>query len=551
MKTYVLRSVKRVVTVTGLLALILLVGQSHRNLPALAQEMPTTAFVNVNVIPMDTERVLEDQVVIIENGLITAVSPADAVSIPNGAEIIDGQDGYLMPGLADMHMHIETNSANNDPKQMLFFLAQGTTTIRALGTGPKAYPWREQVARGDLVGPTFYVMGRSIIGNYRDEFGLSLIMTIFSILRLVLPLLMGAIVYLLFKRVRTRQTLIVGSGTLLIIGLILMVTKTPAFMILGPAFDRPDAFVAENVGQVKSEVVRQRGWDVDGVKLYDGLTEEMYLAGVREAHNQGLYATGHLLNHSSLAIQLASGIDEIAHVDEFLSHHWVGYNGGEDPDSTYTENFDFPVNYETIAQTVALVAENDIVVVSNMSTDEIMFKMIFDTEGTLAAAEYAAADPRFVEAWRTEGRHKTIFANTGEYRRDVVQPFLTVLIKALHDADVTIILGTDTGGFAPEGSVANHIHREVELLVEAGFSNYEALAAGTKNAGMIVERMGRNGNFGTVAIGQRADLILISDNPLENVSATRDRSGVMAQGRWYTQAELDKMVAAHVASLRP
>jgi imidazolonepropionase-like amidohydrolase len=88
----------------------------------------------------------------------------------------------------------------------------------------------------------------------------------------------------------------------------------------------------------------------------------------------------------------------------------------------------------------------------------------------------------------------------------------------------------------------------LELLVESGFSNYDALAAGTKNAGIIVERMGRDGNFGTIEVGQRADLILISDNPLENVSATRDRFGVMTNGRWYTQVDLDAMVEEYIAS---
>ncbi|GAH10728.1 unnamed protein product [marine sediment metagenome] len=60
--------------------------------------------------------------------------------------------------------------------------------------------------------------------------------------------------------------------------------------------------------------------------------------------------------------------------------------------------------------------------------------------------------------------------------------------------------------------------------------------------------MGRNGNFGTVEIGQRADLILIKENPLENVSHTRNRIGVMARGQWFPQAKLDGLVDDYVAS---
>jgi imidazolonepropionase-like amidohydrolase len=129
-----------------LLALAFGPGSGPTNMEPAQQvaEQGTIAFTNVNVVPMDSERVLEDQVVVVKEGLITAVGPAGEVTIPDGAEIVDGQGGYLMPGLADMHMHIQIDSAYDDPKQLLFFLSQGTTTVRSLGTAPEAYPWRER-----------------------------------------------------------------------------------------------------------------------------------------------------------------------------------------------------------------------------------------------------------------------------------------------------------------------------------------------------------------------------------------------------------------------
>ncbi len=62
------------------------------------------------------------------------------------------------------------------------------------------------------------------------------------------------------------------------------------------------------------------------------------------------------------------------------------------------------------------------------------------------------------------------------------------------------------------------------------------------NAGMNVERMGKDGNFGTIEVGNRADLVLLENNPLDDVSNTRNRLGVMARGHWYTQGELDRLV---------
>lgn len=110
-----------------------------------------------------------------------------------------------------------------------------------------------------------------------------------------------------------------------------------------------------------------------------------------------------------------------------------------------------------------------------------------------------------------------------------------------------VTIGTDCS-WTVEGTFPAKIHRELELSVEAGFSNYEALEAGTKNAGYIVNKMGCDGNFGTVAVGQRADLILLEQNPLENISHTWDRIGVMARGQWFTQAELDQKVDEFVAT---
>jgi hypothetical protein len=533
---------------SGLLFLPLLVGQSQMDTNAKAQNAGTTAFVNVNVIPMDTERVLENQTVIVEGDRITAIGPVDEVAVLAGAEIIDGQGAYLMPGLADMHMHTRHDSVYTDPEQLLFYLQQGTTTIRVLGAAPDTYSWRGQIERGEMVGPTTYMMGRVLMGNYRNEMGLGLYITLFSVLRLIAPLLLGVIVYLVFKQLRSRQNAMIGGGALLLVGLVLLLTRTPPFMILASIFDAPFVFLPENVGQMKAELRRQQAWDVDGVKVYDGLTEEQYLAAVAEGHNQGLYVVGHMPDQIPLDVILTSGVDEIAHIDEFLQHHWIGFNHGNDPDPAYAEKYNFPLDYEAIPQTVALVVENDIPVVSNLSTDESTYQLILDTEGTLAGPEYAAYRPDMVESWKTSGRHLTVFANTGEYRRDVGMPFLMTLMTALYDADVLITVATDSGGSTVEGSVPSHIHRELELLVEAGFSNYDALAAGTKNAGIIVERMGRDGNFGTIEVGQRADLILISDNPLENVSATRDRFGVMTNGRWYTQADLDRMLEEYLAS---
>jgi len=108
---------------------------------------------------------------------------------------------------------------------------------------------------------------------------------------------------------------------------------------------------------------------------------------------------------------------------------------------------------------------------------------------------------------------------------------------------VLLLLGTDSGtggmGIVPGYS----IHDELRILVENGFSPYEAIAAGTVNAAIVVDRMTGDGNFGAIEEGKRADLILVGGNPLEDVGNIREPLGVMAAGRWYSQETLAELIA--------
>ena len=79
-------------------------------------------------------------------------------------------------------------------------------------------------------------------------------------------------------------------------------------------------------------------------------------------------------------------------------------------------------------------------------------------------------------------------------------------------------------------------------MVDNGFTPYEAIAAGTVIASEIVKRMNGKDDFGTVVPGKRADLILLKQNPLEDVTHTRKIQGVMAAGRWYDQKALADLI---------
>ena len=131
-------------------------------------QQPAVAFINVNVIPFDRERVLSDQTVIVRDGRIAEIGSADRTKVPAGALQIDGRGKYLMPGLADMHVHLFPGTGQQDDlasQQLQLFLANGVTTIRNMIGKPEHIQLRDRVAKGELLGPSIYTAGPPLLGN--------------------------------------------------------------------------------------------------------------------------------------------------------------------------------------------------------------------------------------------------------------------------------------------------------------------------------------------------------------------------------------------------
>lgn len=550
MKPHLYRCGRRLFPAIGLLVALLLMSKSQAGTPALAQSPQTAAFVNVTVIPMDTERVLENQTVIVEGDRITAIGPADEVTVPDGTEIIDGNGAYLMPGLADMHMHIVGGFGHTfeGPDQLRLYLAEGVTTVRNMSALSEHLVWRDEIARGERLGPTMYA-GRQVVG-LPDE--LQSMATTFRAIVIFSPLVIGLLLWLLvwvalrvtgrqaqFGQIR-RYVLPSLAGLLLLGGVAAWLKLVPLTTYVSLSY--PFATVPETEPEARRYVrdIATAGYDF--VKPYDFLREDVYLAVLDEAGQQNMYTVGHALDElaQDLDTMFGAGLREVAHMDEFTDAHMIG----EASPGTGFNEVEF--NYDTISRTVATVKAHDVMVVSNLVADETIYRLLEDPQGGLAQPEYLVVSPEVVEGWQTRGRLVS-WQGQQTWRRDVQMPFLMTLTNALHDGGVPLLIGTDV---SVEGVVPSLIHRDLELLVDAGLSPFEALEAGTRNAGMSVERMGGDGSFGTVAIGQRADLILLANNPLDNVSHTRNRIGVMARGQWFTQAELNGLVNEYVATYR-
>jgi imidazolonepropionase-like amidohydrolase len=124
------------------------------------------AFEEVTVIPMDRERSLPKQTVIVRDGRIAEIASADRLNLPSGATRVDGRGKFLIPALAEMHAHIPAGDATDQEiaRVLFMYVANGIGTIRGMLGDPRHLPLRDRAARGEILSPTIYTSGPSFRG---------------------------------------------------------------------------------------------------------------------------------------------------------------------------------------------------------------------------------------------------------------------------------------------------------------------------------------------------------------------------------------------------
>ena len=123
------------------------------------------ALVGVNVIPMDRERVLERQTLVIRDGRIVEIGPAGTVKPPAGAQIVNGAGKYVMPALGEMHGHLAGPNASLNERILALNVIHGVLTVRSMLGHPAQLTLRDRIAKGEIPGPRIYTSGPSANGQ--------------------------------------------------------------------------------------------------------------------------------------------------------------------------------------------------------------------------------------------------------------------------------------------------------------------------------------------------------------------------------------------------
>lgn len=419
---------------------------------------PPLAVEHVTLVPMTSGTPVADQTLVVRDGRIVALGAAGSVEVPEGALRIDGRGKFLMPGLADMHVHTWSED------DLYLFVANGVTTVRNLFGNELHLDWRAKIERRELVGPRLYTAGPIIDGEN--------------------PVWPGSV-----------------------------------------ALDDPD-MAAEVVAEQK-----EAGYDF--LKPYAKLSPECYEALVIAGEEAGLRLMGHVPGALSIHDVLAAGQHTIEHLD--------GWAEAAQPGEALRD-IDFSresLAWQTVedAKLAALARAMKERGTWNCPTLVVMKKW---AKGAAAEERLAAPEMRFVSpmtklAWGPESPMNYLarmpdLAITSAHAAH--GPKLRA-VRALRDAGAGILLGTDMGN--PYVTAGFAVHEELGYLVEAGLTPYEALRAGTADAARCMDAAD---DWGTLAVGLRADLLLLDANPLEDVRHAARRAGVVLNGRWFPEAEL-------------
>lgn len=425
-----------------------------------AEEGDSWAFTNVTVIPMDEDRVIPAQTVIVRGGKIVEIGPANRTELPREAGHIDGRGRYLMPGLAEMHAHVPPQPDDTQQIEEVLFLyvAAGITYARSMLGAPHHFELRERMQAGDLVAPHLYLSGPSLNGNS-----------------------------------------------------------------------------VESPEHGRQLVARQAEAGYDFLKIHPGLDRARYDAIVETARAHDIAWAGHVSHQVGLHHALATGQATIDHLDAYMPALLRDGSPLADAEPAFFGyNLADEVDTDKIPGIARATREAG---VWNVPTQSLIEHVLAPEPGPVELA--GRAEMRYVASGTRERwiEVKRNFMARDDYTPERIERFIEVrsmLINALHEAGAGLLLGADSPQIFNVPGFA--IHHELRMLVESGLTPYAALETGTVN---VARFLGEEDTFGTVAEDMRADLLLLDENPLVDITAVKQRAGVMIQGRWYPGSELD------------
>jgi imidazolonepropionase-like amidohydrolase len=460
----------------------------------------TIAITGVTVVDVRGGEVLRDRTVVITGSRIADVATRTDVRIPPGAQLVDGQGRYLIPGLWDMHVHQVRNF-------LTLYIANGVTGTREMGSPlplPDTVALRRRIEQGERIGPRFFSAGPIVDGRPTVTVRLGV----------------GTLGAMNPEEGRTAVDSLHRAGA--------------DFIKVYQRLDRA-TYLA-----IADEAKRQ------GIPFAGHLPQAITLD---EAGRSGQRSIEHLtLGNASGLLPLCSSQEDALRRGAEEQFQLAVASSPNDPSALPPRREWMKLAVESFDEERCLRELRRLAAHGTWHTPTLMAGMrrgVHD-DSILKDPRLDYAAPVFRPQWeKARLRYVSMFSET---ETAAFFRLLLRIVSILQRAGVGLLAGTDgpvASAFAAPGF---SLHQELELLVSAGLTPIEALRTATLQPARY---FGMEDTIGTVEPGKLADLVLLNANPLEDIRHTQRIQAVVANGRYFDRTALDALLAEAKASAVP
>ncbi len=309
--------------------------------------------------------------------------------------------------------------------------------------------------------------------------------------------------------------------------------KTAAGELLSPRIYTSSPSLNGNSVKSKEEAItkvtqyHKEGYDF--LKIHPGIERDVFDQVVETANAVGIPYAGHVPVAVGIRHALESNYASIDHVDGFLEG-LVPASANVKPDGNGFFGYAFTPLADTtkIDELVAMAKKHEVWIVPTQSLFERWFAPITDDE-LLSQSEMKYMPKTTLANWRTTKERVMQDENFSETQWQRFDSIRRKLIKKLQDDGHGMLLGSD----APQlfNVPGFSIQHEIQGMLNAGLTPLEIIKAGTVNP---AEYFDATAEFGQVKEGLSADLIILENNPLENLTALKI-DGIMIRGKYLSQ----------------
>ncbi len=435
---------------------------------------------DINIIDVKSNKIYTHQTIAIINDDIIAVGNASIQSKYKATNIIKGTGKYIMPSLWDMHVHFGGDTLVAENKMLLpLYIAMGVSHVRDCA--------------GDI---SIDVLNWKDSINKKQLFG-------------------------------------------------------PAIFTSGPKLEGPksiwpgDLEIA-NEAELKIALDSLQKLKVDFVKITDNTLEpELFLKSIIAARKRGWKVTGHAPATMTIETFSKNGLSAIEHIgylsrsasnkeEEITKLKAEGKISSKEANALYLSSFDSAIAMAKFKK----LALNGTAVVPTINGSYVTTYLDINDHKHDDYLKYLGPALKRTYNWRVQRAANDDAAGI-QFRHQNFEASAS-LLPLLYKAGITILAGTDAGYLNSFNYPGKGMHDELAIMVKYGLSPQQALASSIINGPAFFNL---STQFGAVAKGKKAELLILSDNPLISIRNTEKIEGIIRQGKYYDRAALDLILS--------